>query len=156
MREIIYDLRPMSLDNLGLAVTIDAYCLQLKKNYDIEVYFQNPEEEPELPSIWKVTLYRVLQEACRNVIKHANASRMDIILCYEENKLKLVVKDNGNGFDAIGGTEESKKQEHSFGLSMMNERVKLLGGTIQIQSAVGEGTTVYVAVPLQEKEDVRG
>ena len=156
MREIIYDLRPMSLDNLGLAVTIDAYCLQLKKNYDMEVCFQSPEDEPVLPSIWKVTIYRVLQEACRNVIKHANASRMDIILSYEEKKLKLVVKDNGIGFDEVCGAEECKKQEHSFGLSMMKERVKLLGGTIQIQSAVGEGTTVYVEVPLQEKEDVRG
>lgn len=156
MREIIYDLRPMSLDNLGLAVTIDAYCLQLKKSHEIEVIFQNPEEEPELPSIWKVTLYRVLQEACRNVIKHANASRLDIILSYEEKKLKLVVKDNGNGFDTTGGMENSKKQAHSFGLSMMKERVKLLGGTIQIQSAVGEGTTVCVEISLQEKEDVRG
>lgn len=156
MREIIYNLRPMSLDNLGLAVTIDAYCLQLKKNYDLEVSFQNPEEEPELPSIWKVTLYRILQEACRNVVKHAKASRMDIILSYEDKKLKLAVKDNGIGFDMISGTEDSKEQAHNFGLSMMKERVKLLGGTIQIQSVVGEGTTVCVEIPLQEKEEAWG
>ncbi len=156
MREIIYNLRPMSLDNLGLAVTIDAYCLQLKKTYDIEVVFHNPEDEPELPSIWKVTLYRILQEACRNVVKHANASRMDITFSYEDEKWKLVVKDNGNGFDTMSCTEASGELVHNFGVSMMKERVKLLGGTFQIQSVVGEGTTVSVEIPLQEKEETRG
>jgi len=156
MREIIYNLRPMSLDNLGLAVTIDAYCLQLKKTYDMEVVFQKPENEPELPSIWKVTLYRILQEACRNVVKHANASRMDITISYEDEKLKMAVKDNGKGFDITRCTEASNELVHNFGVSMMKERVKLLGGTIQIQSVIGVGTTVSVEIPLQEKEETRG
>ncbi|MBQ8040098.1 MAG: hypothetical protein IJ274_09570 [Lachnospiraceae bacterium] len=68
MREIIYDLRPMSLNNLGLAVTVESYCIQLQKNYDIKVNFQTVGKEPELLSILRVTLYRILQEACSNIV----------------------------------------------------------------------------------------
>ena len=156
MREIIYNLRPMSLDNLGLAVTIDAYCLQLKKSNDIEVVFQNDTVEPELPAIWKVTLYRILQEACCNVIKHAKANRIEIKLSFEKEKLVLEIRDNGIGFDTnkvIGSEEE---QFHEFGLSMMKERVTLLCGTIQIDSTEGKGTTVIVEVPLKQKEEANG
>lgn len=156
MREIIYNLRPMSLDNLGLSVTIDAYCLQLKKNNEIEVDFRNMVGEPMMPSIWKVTLYRILQEACGNVIKHANASRLDIILSEKDKILKLEVRDNGCGFDIMEVEKQSEEQSHNFGLSMMKERVKLLGGTIRIHSVVGEGTTVYAEIPLQEKEELHG
>ena len=156
MREIIYNLRPMSLDNLGLAVTIDAYCLQLKKANDMEVVFQNTVGEPMLPSIWKVTLYRILQEACGNVIKHANASRLDIILSEKDKILKLEVRDNGRGFDIMDVEKQFVEQSHNFGLSMMKERVKLLGGTIRIHSSIGEGTTVCAEIPLQEKEELHG
>ncbi len=152
MREIIYNLRPMSLDNLGLVVTIDSYCLQLNKNYAIDVNFQKPKEEPELPSIYKVTLYRILQEACGNVVKHAKASKVDIILSCEKNRLQLVIRDNGIGFDTEKVTEPTEQTLNGFGHSMMKERVTLLGGTIEIKSVVDEGTTVFVEIPLQEKE----
>lgn len=156
MREIIYNLRPMSLDNLGLAVTIDAYCLQLKKNYDIEVNFQNSAQEPETPAIWKVTLYRILQEACGNVVKHAKATRIDIKLSQEMEQLRLEILDNGTGFDTKKMIEPVNEQFHGFGLSMMKERVALLGGTIYINSVIGEGTTVSVTIPLTKKEEKNG
>ena len=156
MREIIYNLRPMSLDNLGLAVTIDAYCLQLKKNYDMEVNFCNLAEEPKLPSISKVTLYRILQEACNNVVKHAKASKVNIVLSCENEKLKLLVQDNGVGFDTKKMNESSGETLREFGLSMMKERVALLGGDFFIDSVVGEGTKVSVEIPLQEKEEMSG
>ena len=156
MREIIYNLRPMSLDNLGLAVTIDAYCLQLKKNNDIEVIFQNETTEPEMPAIWKVTLYRILQEACCNILKHAKASRIEIELFREKEKLVLKIRDNGIGFDTNKVNNPEKEQFHEFGLAMMKERVTLLCGTIQIDSTEGEGTTVIVEVPLRQKEEANG
>lgn len=156
MREIIYNLRPMSLDNLGLTVTIDAYCLQLKKNYDIEVDFQNSAQEPEVPAIWKVTLYRILQEACGNVVKHAKATRIDITLSQETEQLHLTIRDDGVGFDTKKMIDPANEQFHGFGLSMMKERVALLGGTIQIDSVPGEGTTVSVSIPLTKKEENNG
>lgn len=159
MREIIYDLRPMSLNNLGLAVTIDSYCLQLQKNYDIKVSFQEVSEEPpELLPIWKVTLYRILQEACSNVIKHAKASEIEVLLSYEKERAVLKIKDNGTGFDRKVQSKLSAEDElHGFGLSMMQERVALLGGTISIESVIGGGTTVTAEVPLKtEKEEKNG
>lgn len=153
MREIIYNLRPMSLDNLGLGVTIEAYCHQMKKNHDMEMFFHNMEEEPELPSIYKVTLYRILQEACCNIVKHAKATKTDISLSCENDILKLVIRDNGIGYDTQKVTVPSKGN-YGFGLSMMKERAILLGGTIQIDSVIGEGTAVSVEIPLlQEKEE---
>jgi len=155
MREIIYNLRPMSLDNLGLTVAIDAYCLQFKKNYDIDVTFQNLAEEPNLPSIYKVTLYRILQEACGNIAKHAKASKVGVTLSTEKDKLCLLIRDNGVGFD----TEQKKEPKDNlsgFGLSIMKERIALLGGSISIESVIGEGTAVSVSIPLQEKEEMSG
>lgn len=156
MRDIIYNLRPMSLDNLGLGVTIESYGLQLKKSSDIEVVVHIPVEEPELPSIYKVTLYRVLQEACCNIIKHAKASKIEVTLFCGDNKLALEIQDNGIGFDAQKKKETSGEVSHGFGLSMMKERVILLGGTIQIKSVIGEGTTVSVEIPMHEKEEMSG
>ncbi len=160
MREIIYDLRPMSLNNLGLAVTIDSYCLKLQKSYDIKVTFQEGSEEPaNLLPIWKVTLYRILQEACSNVIKHAKASEIDILISYEEEKAILKIKDNGVGFDAEAQQMKSaeKDEPHGFGISMMQERIALLGGTISIESVISGGTTVVIELPLKtEKEEKNG
>lgn len=153
MREIIYNLRPMSLDNLGLAVTIDAYCLQLKKNYGIEVCFVNDEKEPALPSTYKVTLYRILQEACGNIVNHAKASRIDIRFSCEEDKLCLKISDNGIGFDTKKMIEPAEEEFHGFGLSMMKERAILLGGTVMIDSVIGKGSTVLVEIPWKEKEE---
>jgi len=153
MREIIYNLRPMSLDNLGLVVTIDAYCLQLKKNYDIEVVFQNFTSEPRLPYIYKVTLYRILQEACCNIVKHAKATKIEVLLSCEEDKLMLVVRDNGIGFDTMKMIEPEGEMLCGFGHSMMKERVTLLDGSMNIESVIGKGTVVSVEVPLQEKEE---
>lgn len=156
MREIIYNLRPMSLENLGLAATIEAYCLQHKKNYDIEVEFKRQEEEPTLPFILMVTVYRILQEAGCNVVKHSGATKMCVTLSYENGTLILEVKDNGKGFDGRAILASEKEKLHGFGLAMMKERTALLGGSIRIDSVIGEGTTVHVEVPLQEKEDSVG
>lgn len=156
MREIIFNLRPMSIDNLGLTVAIDSYCLQLKKNYDIDIQFHNQTDEPKISSIYKITLYRILQEACYNVIKHANASKIDVILSCSEKKIKMTVQDNGCGFDVSKLQKPSEKIPYGFGISMMKERVTLLGGVFQITSNIEEGTTVSVEIPSEEKEDNSG
>lgn len=158
MREIIYDLRPMSLNNLGLAVTVESYCIQLQKNYDMVVNLQTIGEEPELLSIVKITLYRILQEACSNIVKHAKASQIDILLSYENEKVFLKIKDNGVGFETETVVSEKKEEElHGFGLTMMKERVALLGGIISIESVIQEGTTITVEVPAEtEKEETNG
>lgn len=156
MREIIYNLRPMSLDNLGLTVAIESYCMQMKKNYNLDVEFLNLAEEPGIPSIYKVTMYRILQEACYNVVKHAKASKITIRLSYDKNRLRLDVMDNGIGFDTELRREPSGETPYGFGLSMMKERVTLLGGIIRIESVANEGTTVSVEIPWEKKEELNG
>lgn len=156
MREIIYDLRPMSLNSFGLGMTIDSYCLQLQKSYGMEVNVQVPEEEPYMLSIWKVTLYRILQEACSNIIKHAKATKIDVELSYKEEKVHLIIKDNGIGFCSEEKTDAAEKKLHGFGLSIMKERVALLGGIIDIVSEKDKGTTITVEVPIKKEEEVNG
>lgn len=90
------------------------------------------------------------------MVKHANATRTEVTLVCEDNRLKLTVFDNGTGFDTQKVSESSGETCYGFGLSMMKERVTLLGGTIQINSVIGEGTTVSVEIPLQEKEEKCG
>lgn len=154
MREIIYNLRPISLDNLGLVATIDSYCLQLRKNYGLEVILENLEKEPELTPIYKITIYRILQEACSNIIKHAKASKISISLFCKDNTLKLVVQDDGSGFDISDKSDTESEMLQGFGLTMMKERVALLGGTSHIDSVVGKGTTVSIEIPLQKEEEM--
>ena len=97
-----------------------------------------------------------MQEACSNVVKHAKASKVVVSLSCEEQVLKLSIQDNGVGFDMQKTTEPSGEKPEGFGLSMMKERVALLGGTFQIKSAIGEGTMVSVEMPLQKKEETCG
>lgn len=153
MREIIYDLRPMSLNNLGLSSTVESYCLQMQKNYDILVNYSVDGHESEILSIMKVTLYRILQEACSNIVKHAKASKIDVNLTYEEKCVILKIQDNGIGFDTEKVLLPSREEKlHGFGLTMMNERVTLLGGSLSIDSNQN-GTVILVNVPINNEKE---
>jgi len=157
MREIIYDLRPMSLNNIGLVSTIESYCQHLRRNDNLDVVLKISGQEQALSSITSVTLYRILQEACNNSLKHSKANKIYIRISFTENSIELDVDDNGIGFD-IPSTEERLQEDflHGFGLSTMRERAKLLSGTFSINSRPGFGTKIHVSVPLNEatrKED---
>ena len=157
MREIIFDLRPMSLNNIGLVSTIESYCQHLRRNDNLDVVLKISGQEQALSSITSVTLYRILQEACNNSLKHSKANKIYIRISFTENSIELDVDDNGIGFD-IPSTEERLQEDflHGFGLSTMRERAKLLSGTFSINSRPGFGTKIHVSVPLNEatrKED---
>jgi signal transduction histidine kinase len=93
----------------------------------------------------ETTLYRVLQEALTNVWRHAGASRVSVIL-EQADGVQLIVEDDGSGFDAGSGNDDASHGR--FGLLGMRERIALIGGTLNIESTPGEGTTLYVRVPL--------
>lgn len=149
MREIIYDLRPMSLNNIGLVSTVEAFCLHLRRNDNIDVIFKTEGEEQKLSSVVSVTLYRIIQEACNNAIRHSKAKRIYVKLFFFENAIEIDVEDNGIGFD-IKSIEQRSKEDflHGFGLSTMKERARLLSGSFQINSKPGEGTKIHVHVPV--------
>lgn len=149
MREIIYDLRPMSLNNIGLVSTVESYCLHLRRNDNLDVVFKVEGEDKGLTSIVSVTLYRIIQEACNNVIRHANAKRVFIRISFLEHNIELDVEDNGIGFD-IRKVETQDKEDflHGFGLSTMRERARLLSGSFSIDTKPGAGTKIHVCVPV--------
>lgn len=149
MREIIYDLRPMSLNNIGLVSTVESYCLHLRRNDNMDVVFKTTGEEKSLTSIVSVTLYRIIKEACSNAIRHSKAKRMYVTISFFDNSIEVDIEDNGIGFD-IDRVEEKAKEDilHGFGLSTMRERARLLSGSISIDSTPGIGTRIHVFVPV--------
>lgn len=158
MRAIIYDLRPMSLNNIGLVATVEAYCMHIRRNYNLDISFVAEGEKNNLPSIVTVTLYRIIQEACNNAIRHSQASRIKVSIAFYEQSVEIEIADNGIGFE-ISTVEKKAKEDylHGFGLASMKERTRLLSGTFAIDTNPGFGTKVRVTVPLDftfRKEDL--
>lgn len=147
MRSIIYDLRPMSLDDLGLVVTVERYIDQLRSTTEnIDFQLKVMEKEVFLPSVVTLTLFRVIQEACNNAIKYSKASTILVYIYYGLEDIEIEVKDNGIGFDDKND-KNSTEMNSGFGLSIMKERIYLLSGNIKIESTIDIGTTVKVKVP---------
>jgi two-component system sensor histidine kinase DegS len=155
VRKIIYDLRPMSLDDLGLVPTLQRYVLTFQEESGISVSFQTMGVQPsELKSVISLTVFRIVQEALNNVTKHANARNVGIQLEFLQKSLKLYVFDDGAGFDT-----EKLKQRHEdisggFGLVSMRERVELLDGEMIISSEPGRGTRLNITIPFTQEEGV--
>ncbi|WP_310603619.1 sensor histidine kinase [Anaerosporobacter sp.] len=150
MRNIIYDLRPMSLEDLGLVITVKRYIKQFIDSTTMKVILNVENERKVKSDIIDLTLFRIIQEACNNAVKHADASVIHIDLIYQEEGIELVIEDNGCGVDNNAKREaknEADKSLSGFGLSMMKERVGLLSGKIDIRSVINEGTKISVYVP---------
>ncbi len=146
MRGIIYNLKPMTLDDLGLTVTLERYANRLMDFNNINVIVHSNEETKEILPVIKLTLFRIIQEACNNVIKHANATVINIDVNYEDLKVTVAIRDNGTGFDI--NTSQGEGHTSSFGLSIMQERISLLSGKVELKSEKGKGTIVTISVPL--------
>lgn len=152
MRDIIYDLKPMSLEDLGLIATVERYAKQIRNNHGLRVNIRYNNEEKSVLSVINLTLFRVIQEACHNIVKHAKATTIDIDINYKENEIVVTIKDNGIGFNLEKHNESSICNETKFGLSIMRERIYLLSGQIIIQSENNTGTIIVVSVPLTKCE----
>lgn len=151
MRGFIYNLKPMSLDDLGLTVTTERFANKIMETNDIGVLVTYNEEPKNILPVVKVTLFRIIQEACNNVIKHANASLINIDLNYQCDKIIITIKDDGIGFTIKN--QDDANHSSSFGISIMKERISLLNGSVDIQSEKEKGTTVTVTVPLSKYEE---
>lgn len=152
MRDTIYNLKPMSLDDLGLVVTVERYAKQLMITQDIQIFIHNNYEKEDVLPVIKLTLFRIIQEACRNVIKHANAKIIKIDISYDDQRIIVAVMDNGIGFDVVKQQAKGSEESSNFGLSIMRERISLLSGTLEIISEKEKGTIVTISVPLTIRE----
>ncbi len=153
MRGIIYNLKPMTLDDLGLTITVQRYANKIMDLNNIQVKVQANEEKKEILPVIRLTLFRIIQEACNNILKHANASLINIDITYDESRIHLRIKDNGSGFIMDEVQPNTPEQSSSFGLTFMRERTALLSGTFEIQSDKGKGTIITVSVPFAKCEE---
>jgi len=148
MRNIIYDLRPMSLDDLGLMSTIEKIINEKKSNHEIDIDFHVNEMKCDVLPIVNLTIFRIVQEATNNAIKHGKASKIDIDLFYGETSITLTISDNGIGFNK-SAQKEDEQDNSGFGLSIMKERVLLLSGQFNIEPSFNKGTIIKVVVPIR-------
>ncbi|MGZ9066942.1 MAG: sensor histidine kinase [Burkholderiales bacterium] len=139
-----YRLHPSVIDDLGLVEALKAECDRVARAGSLSVDVNAREIPPKLPQDTALCLFRIAQEALRNVVRHAGASAVEVSLGRMEGGLQLAVSDNGAGFDATRDTAR-----RSLGHASMRERVHLLGGEVDIESTPGQGTTVIAWVPLQ-------
>ncbi|MBS4223210.1 sensor histidine kinase [Lederbergia citrea] len=145
VRRIIYDLRPMALDDLGLVPTLERYLATVEEyNKVVKIYFHVLGQEKRLASKYEVALFRLIQEAVQNALKHAQASEIKVKMEILKDYVTVIVKDDGVGFNP-----EERKQG-SFGLIGMQERIVILEGSISFESKPGLGTAVKIQIPLMD------
>jgi PAS domain S-box-containing protein len=143
-RRISSELRPLILDDLGLAPALEWLVEGFTERTGVECSL-DVEGELDVDDVRKSAVFRVVQEALTNVARHAKANRVDVRVAHEDTTIAVRVRDNGVGFE-----EPHERSRTSRGLLGMRERAYLLGGTFNINSAPGQGTSVHVRIPLAE------
>ena len=156
VHDLSLELRPSVLDDLGLRAALRQYFKEYRDRFHLMVDFQllgleSQRLAPELGT----ALYRIVQEALANVVRHAEATEVSVLLDSRGSSLKLIVEDDGQGFD-IAQVMGSRLMERNLGLHGMQERASLLGGTLTIESTPGVGTSLFVEIPLPSGENLYG
>ncbi len=146
LRKVIWDLRPSILDDLGLIPAIRWYAQSNLEENNVQVEVGSSNEKMRLSPHLETQLFRILQEAVSNIIRHAGASKVTINLKPEKDFMVMEVKDNGRGFDVKKTTGEAVTRKQ-LGLLGIQERVSLMNGKLMVESSQGEGTTLQVYVP---------
>lgn len=151
IRDTIFNLHPMSFDDLGFRQCIENFVDVCKKQFkDLQIEYEIDDIDiinKEETNIYLVTLYRVIQEAVFNSLKHSEAKKLTLLIKDKGSKLLVDVIDNGKGFLVDNIVKDMDNKEKHFGLSIMKERIYLLNGSIKIDSQLDVGTTIKIAVP---------
>ena len=147
VRRIIYNLRPMTLDDLGLIPIVKKFIDEFKSQTGIRAELTVLGKQKRLDQSVEVALFRTIQEALNNCKKHAEATRVSVKIEFLSNAINVVIDDNGKGFEPQIVRTKMIQNDH-FGLLGMEERIVLLGGTWNLQSAPGQGTRIIARIPL--------
>jgi PAS domain S-box-containing protein len=142
IRELMADMRPPVLDDYGLAAALRWYGKQFAQRTGLQVSVAAEPEEPRLPGEKEISLFRLVQEALTNTVKHANAQSVRIALAREDGTITLTVADDGEGFEP--SPTKGTGRNPTWGIVSMRERAEALGGTLRIDSAPGQGTRLTV------------
>lgn len=145
VRRIIYNLRPMALDDLGLVPTLRKY-METTQDYNpgTHLSFGSHGTERRLPPSYETSIFRLVQEAISNAIRHGKATDIDVKLEWVKERVNISVRDNGTGFDP------KTVKNQSFGLIGMQERIELIKGEFIINSSLGEGTILLFQIPYEQ------
>lgn len=153
VRKIIYNLRPMSLDDLGLVPTLQRLVLTFREEMNKEVTFNVIGIFDDIRPVISLTLFRIVQEALSNIMKHAEAENVAVNLEFKEDVIKLYIYDDGIGFDTELLKTRNNDINSGFGLFSMRERVELLSGDFDISSEINKGTRLNIAIPIMMEGD---
>jgi len=152
VHSLAMELRPNVLDDIGLAAAIEKYATEYAAKTGVHVDLQiAPIGKQSLPSDAETAAYRITQEALANVTRHAHARNVSIIMGRTDSKLTLIIEDDGAGFSVDEAM--SRSPENKLGLFGMYERAYLVGGTLAIESQPGQGTSVFLEIPLKPSKE---
>ena len=156
LRRQIHALRPLYLEDLGFVPALEMLVRQVSRRHDLAGDFTTTGDiAAPVPFAVQTSVYRIVQEALQNVVKHAQARQVHVQLELRDDTLALRIADDGCGF-VVAGQPAHLAQEGHFGLLGMKERAQLHGGAIHIESAPGRGTTILVRLPLPAEENAAG
>lgn len=144
VRNFIFELRPMMLDDLGLVPTVRRYADAFKEQASLDVNVTVTGNERRLEPYLEVMMFRALQELLGNAARHSQATQVKVMLDMGEDRVRVSVDDNGRGFDP-----DIIQQGNSLGLKLIRERAEMLGGTFEVDSSIGRGTRITFAVPAR-------
>ena len=143
IRKISHALMPSALERLGLIDATEQFCTQMQQSANIEIDFQHYNLETRLPQKMELLIYRMIQELLNNIIKYANSKEVLVQLSKNEKNISLTVEDDGIGFDI-----STIKNKDGIGLLSMQNRIHLLGGKMDIDSAINKGTSINIELPV--------
>jgi signal transduction histidine kinase len=142
VRRLAVELRPSALDDFGLGPAVERLAGTFEERTGIRTAIETSLRDGRLPSEIETALYRVVQEGLTNVIKHAGAQRVSIVISQSEGAIRVLVEDDGRGFDA------EEVRDDALGVVGMRERIALVGGTLSVESSRGSGTALVAYIPL--------
>ena len=145
VKDFIFDLRPMMLDDLGVVPTLRRYCEAFQEKSNIPVTITITGTERRLESYIEVTIFRTVQEFLNNARVHAQATQVQVLVDLAPEQVVVVVEDNGSGFNV----DEAFNSRDTLGLTTLRERIEMLGGQLDIQSSLGQGARAEFSIPTE-------
>jgi len=152
IRSLAHNLRPPALDRLGLNLALEGLCRQFESMTHLKVLYDGI-EVPRLPRSHEINLYRFVQEALTNIVKHANASEVRVWMDTQTGQIEIHVQDNGQGMQ-INPLDIDYGLQEGMGLASMEERLNIIDGKLEVRSVLGKGTHLRASVALRLREDL--
>jgi PAS domain S-box-containing protein len=151
VHDLALQLRPPALDDLGLLSALEQYTDQWSSRYHVPMDLHTSRlKEPRLPPPVEIALYRIVQEGLTNVARHAHATRVSLVVQRRAGFVQLILEDDGRGFP-VDEVMQAPHIARRLGILGMRERACLAGGTLDVESAPGRGTTIFVRVPVARR-----